>query len=260
MKRFRLLLILAWAWIQDAQASPKLTINIVTDDYCPYVCFEGDQPGISVEILNEIFKRRGLETKLFPVGWARALKMAEDNKVDIIAAVSTYELKNIGWSPTQPMGPKFTASFFVYGKKDWRYRSIADLKGMKVGIIKGYVYPEPLESYLRKPENAPFVVQIGGVDAIPRLIKMLASNRIDTLPLSRPVFYYSIRGGPDKKLFREAGDLPLRDNPSICAGVRPGLKLQGINDPVAFINESFLALKNDGTYERILKSYGQILD
>jgi polar amino acid transport system substrate-binding protein len=260
MNPFRLFFLLAWAWIQGVQASPKQTINIVTDDYCPYVCFEGDQPGISVEILNEIFKRRGMETKLFPVGWARALKMAEENKVDIIAAVSTYELKNIGWLPTQAMGPKFTASFFVSGKKDWRYRSIADLKGMKVGIIKGYVYPEPLESYVRKPENSPFVVEIGGVDAIPRLIKMLASGRIDTLPLSRPVFYFSVRGTPDKKSYREAGDLSLPDNPSICAGVRPGLKLAGIDDPVAFINESMLALKSDGTYGRILKSYGQTLD
>jgi polar amino acid transport system substrate-binding protein len=260
MKLFRLLILLGLTWIQQTYAASKQTINIVTDDYCPYVCFEGDQPGISVEILNEIFKRRGMETKLFPVGWARALKMAEENKVDIIAAISTYELKNVGWSPTQSMGPKFTASFFVSGKKDWRYRSIADLKGMKVGIIKGYVYPEPLESYLRKPENSPFVVEIGGVDAIPRLVKMLSSGRIDTLPLSRPVFYYAVRGSPDKNLYREAGDLILPENPSICAGVRPGLKLKGINDPVAFINESMLALKNDGTYERILKSYGLSVD
>lgn len=260
MKPFRLVLLLGLAWIPFTHASPKQTIHIITDDYCPYVCFEGDQPGISVEILNEIFKRRGMETKMFPVGWARALKMAEENKADIIAAVSTYELKNIGWSPTQSMGPKFTAGFFVSRKKDWRYRSIADLKGMRIGIIKGYVYPEPLESYIRKPENSPFVVEIGGVDAIPRLIKMLASGRIDTLPLSRPVFYYSIRGAPDKKSYREAGDLPLPDNPSICAGVRPGLKLNGMSDPVAFINESMLALKNDGTYGRILKSYGQEVD
>jgi polar amino acid transport system substrate-binding protein len=260
MKLFRLILLLGLTWIPHVHAASKQTINIVTDDYCPYVCFEGDQPGISVEILNEIFKRRGMETKLFPVGWARALKMAEENKVDIIAAISTYELKNVGWLPTQSMGPKFTASFFVSEKKDWRYRSIADLKGMKVGIIKGYVYPEPLESYLRKPENSPFVVEIGGVDAIPRLIKMLASDRIDTLPLSRPVFYYSVRESPENKLYREAGDLILPENPSICAGVRPGLKLKGINNPVAFINESLLALKNDGTYERILKSYGQSLD
>jgi ABC-type amino acid transport substrate-binding protein len=126
---------------------------------------------------RQSYERRGMETKLFPVGWARDLKMAALNKVDIIATVSTYELKNISWSATQSMGPKFTASFFVSGKKD--------------------VYPEPL---------------------------------------------------------------PLPDNSSICVGVRPGLKLTGINDPEAFINESMLALKNDGTYERILKSYGQMMD
>ena len=244
-------------------------LNIVTTEFCPYVCDpkkEGGFNGFVIDIFNTVFKKNGYQVKYEIQPWARALKTFNDNKGyfdGLIAATKIHPIdKNIAVFPKTEIC-MYTHKFYtakdspLIGK--WKYNGLKSLSNIKLSGIKGWSYCNAeITKYINEAPE-PKVYSMYGEDLLPRNIKMLFRKRVDIYIENEFMMSYLLYN--EKKVGK-----PYADNIVVIDSV-PVDKGMGESYPVFYkdntgkkyaelFTEGVKELRANGKMDEILAKYG----
>lgn len=127
-----------------------------------------------------------------------------------------------------------------------KYSKLEDLKPYTIGVGRGYSYPEKFISatYLKMEETT----------AAEHNIRKLLRNRIDLMVGSRKVILYLLQNNfPDSVNSLEILEPPLG---ALLLYVAFSKKSPDYQKKVEDFNRGLKMIKDDGTYEKILKKHG----
>ena len=189
--------------------------------------------GFDVEIGQAVAERIGIKATPLSTAWDGIIAGLLANKYELICgsmAITEERLKSIDFSE-----PYYRSGAQLFVKKGSAIKSVADLKGKKVGVTLGTTY----EKWVRA--NIPDA-DVRTYKGVPDMILEVGYGRIDGFITDKIVGALAIKkkGAPialaGDLLYEEKMGIALRQN-------NPELK--------AAINDALAAIKKDGTYHDI---------
>lgn len=182
IRRF-LTAVLVTCWSLHAQAE---TLRIVTDPWAPYAYEQNGQArGIDYDITALIFDRLGIQVQWQFLPWKRCLAMVEQGHADgILDIFHTQEREQMLLYPKEPLS-EVQWVLYQANARPHAVTSMADLKGLTVGVTAGYDYGEAFD-------NAPGVLRESGPSQEANFGK-LAKARIDLLITDLRVGEYTVK-------------------------------------------------------------------
>ena len=224
-----------------AWPDPTLRYGADAEGGAPYSFYEADDPtrltGFEIEILAEVSRRMGTKPEFVQNAWDSLVPALTRGDIDLA-------LNGIEVTPDRADVVAFTRPYYVFQqeltvrKGDTRMRSLADLKGKKVGTLSGSLARDMLEA-------------TGGVDIVtyPGVIepyKDVVLKRIDAVLLDVPVATY----------YGRLDDALEPAGPPIGRGLYAGVVRKGDSKRLAALDATIGEIIADGTLERILRKWG----
>ncbi len=201
----------------------KKSISVGVD--IPYGVMEfydnsGKPAGIDIEIANEIASQIGVSTKFKIMPFSKLFDALEEEEVDVIISAVTITLerqeKMLFSVPYLDAGVSIAVS-----KDNMEIKSIEDLKGKKVGVLKGtiaeklvekseYIDSSLVRSYKSNDERLQDLSD-GKIDAVVVhfLVKDLSSVKLVGAPLSQS--YYGVVTKLNNNALMDEVNKTLRD-------------------------------------------------
>ncbi|MBH9579201.1 substrate-binding periplasmic protein [Inhella proteolytica] len=181
-----------------ATALAARPLQLVNTVYPPFVNPPGhpDGEGIDVEIARAVLARLGLGCELELVPWKRALLMLEWGRADFTTTISRRDDRDryLLWSAPYRSGANYRFYCLPGGPA---VNSLADLRGLRLGVVAGFHYPPP-------------IAQEGGARLVPgrdiaALAAMLRAGRTDCMVVTAIAGAWEVRQlGLEQQLLRQA--------------------------------------------------------
>lgn len=218
------------------------TIEVTSLNWEPYIGKNLENRGFVAEIVTEAFKRGGYDTKITFYPWARAVDKAKKGEVDgYMPEYYSEELKKQFYL-SEPFagGP---VGFFKRKGDETTYKKLEDLKGKKIGVVRGYVNEE-------KFDKATFLNKEAVTDDLTNIRKLLA-NRIDLFVADKFVGFYLLKKHmPEMMLQMEFVEPPLIVHDLyIC--INRGVK--DAKKKIEAFNKGLKMMQKDGSLDKMLK-------
>ena len=224
-------------WAEDlAKVKASGEIKMAMSGQYPPFNFVDDKnqlTGFDVEIGQAVAERIGIKATPLSTAWDGIIAGLLANKYELICgsmAITEERLKSIDFSE-----PYYRSGAQLFVKKGSAIKSVADLKGRKVGVTLGTTY----EKWVRA--NIPDA-DVRTYKGVPDMILEVGYGRIDGFITDKIVGALAIKekGAPialvGDLLYEEKMGIALRQN-------NPDLK--------AAITDALAAIKKDGTYHDI---------
>ncbi|WP_164882483.1 substrate-binding periplasmic protein [Paenirhodobacter populi] len=221
------------------------------EDFLPYSFMaEGRFRGIDVEILDRAADALGVGLDYVPLPWRRALLAFDTSNDDALFQLTPTEERARKWLMVGPIRntvivPVVRAdSPFTDRLRPERLYRLEDLRGRRVGVVRGFTYYEAFD-------RADYFIRESSIDERVSLRKLLL-GRVDVAIMGRANARHVIRSlGMEKELrvlatplFREGRYIAFHRN---AIGLGRGGRLQRELD----------RLHADGTVAAILRRYGE---
>lgn len=219
-------------------AQPRLA----TLEYPPYSSQELADGGSIVELTRRAFATQGYTPQIDFLPWARVRAELRQGSYQGALALWPQEIKEENLTASRPLFYS-QLGLFVRQRDPQPFGELADLRGRRVGIVRGYGYPPRLfESGLVAEE---------AVDDISNLRK-LAAKRFDLVLLERVVGKYLVAGDAELRGRLVWQEPALERIPLVVgfAAQRPGQP-----DWAAIFERGLRELHASGEYMRILKRH-----
>lgn len=194
MKRFFFPLIIFLLFPNWANAGTELTVG--TDEWPPYEYVEGAAgndfvTGFSTEVILAVFNKMNIQVKdrisLFP--WVRGEIMLLNGELDMLySAGSNPDRAQIVHYPKESL-METSWSFFIRKKDEGKlkYESFDDLKGKKIGVVRGYYYSPEFLEFIRTEKNFEDVAYDD------QNLKKLVHGRLDYIVMDKMNGFYLIK-------------------------------------------------------------------
>lgn len=217
---------------------PKVIRSASEIDYPPYciVSAEGQADGFSVELLRAVLKTMGHEVS-FTVGpWDDVKQSLIDGRVQVLPLV--------GRTPEREKLFDFTFPYLtmhgtlVVRSSDPRIRSLADLSGKKVAVMRG----DNAEEFVRRIHLNADIVTTSTFD---QALLELSEGKHDAVVIQRLLALQLIQQAGLKDL-RSVGPPLLEFQQSFCFAVAEGDK-----ELLEILNEGLSIVVADGTFRRL---------
>jgi polar amino acid transport system substrate-binding protein len=116
---------------------------VVCDEWPPYQIVEegGTLSGFSTKVVRAAFKRMGVTVKsLKAYPWKRAIHMIETDTADALFSANFSDERAV--FAHYPEETIVASPWVVWSRAEdnLQYRGLSDLKGKKVGVVRGYSY------------------------------------------------------------------------------------------------------------------------
>lgn len=134
----RILLLLLATFI--THNTPAKELNLLTAEYPPYVGKQLRERGPVVEMVVEAFRLRGFRVNVFIVPWTSAVKNAAGSKFDGVFPAWHFSDRSTDFVYSNPFIPG-ELGFYSLSGQNRQYSDLSDLKGLTIGIVQGYRYP-----------------------------------------------------------------------------------------------------------------------
>jgi len=243
-KVFFIFVVFVSLFFQSTIYAKSLTLGYV--NFPPYEYIENDKPaGILVNIVQTIFKRadQSLTLKFFP--FKRALSLAKNGKIDGLFNFykNSERLKSFDYSE-----PIINNSLVFFVRKDsiLNYSKLSDLKGLTIGVMRGYTYGPGFDNnpdFKREETNTH-----------ESNLKKLMIGRIDAYPCDKMVGIFSAM---KEKVM---GELKILPNPLKIMFGHIGFTKGKHKDAIEKINKEIKAIKNSGEIDKLIDDYIQNLN
>lgn len=238
-------------FISPLKAQEKV-LTVASDVWCPYICSDQKSPGFLVELLKEIALKNGLTLKFLHIPLARALKLANVNKIDVVLALSSDHFINRNLQQSKQYFGVMFNDFYVNANDTWRYKNVKDLdyylKQKKlVGIIYGYEYGEVLATKLEK--NKSNVYKASGDSPLAKLMRMVHLKRLGVLLDSRYTIQYELKQTQDYEITyagTEGNAIPLY----------LGFSSSVDKNIIGLFDHGLVKMRKSGKLTEILAKYG----
>ncbi len=223
-------------------------LYILGKDWEPYSSNLLENRGVITEVINEVLKKSDLhfEIKIQPAKRVNSFlnhNLLNHNQSTVLAAYPYF-----GKSNDYLVSKPFAGSALVFYQKkgsNIKYKSLTDLKGLKIGLSAGLHYSAELEqaTYLKKS----FVKR-----ALQNL-KKLERNRVDLVLVDKYAADCLLKG----KLKYIANKLEQIDPPYLVLPMYMAFnkKVPGVEKIVDKFNESIDQIKKDGSMMKIFDKY-----
>lgn len=228
-----------------ATANAGEKINLSTLDWQPYIGKDMKNNGYVAVLVKDAFRRGGFEANFQFHQWSRVVGLAKSGKVDgyfpeyFSESVKAYAI----FSDPFPGGP---IGFFKLKGKNIFYDRLEDLKGLKIGIVKGYVNTKEFD-------EADYLNKDAAKDDLTNFKKLVA-GRLDMVVADKFVGLNLIKKHmPDKAGQIEFIAKPLEEkNLFVCISN----EVDNSEAKVKAFNEGLKQMKADGTIDNLLAEYG----
>jgi polar amino acid transport system substrate-binding protein len=226
-------------------ADDKVIVLAHEISWAPHYGKDLEQGGYTVEIIREALKRVGYELETVWLPWKRAQVEAARGDYDGLGASYYTEERATKFAYSDPIAATEIV-FFRRAEDDIRYSKLEDLKPYKIGTGFEYGYPEKFlkADYLQKVEAYELKTNI----------TRLLHKRVDLIIGSREAILFCLRQEyPDRIDSLEILGDPLETMSLyvLFSKNRPDYK-QKVED----FNRGLKMIKEDGTYQKILKKHG----
>jgi polar amino acid transport system substrate-binding protein len=229
-------------------ATPALAaekVVLATLDWEPYIGQSMKDQGYVAAVVREAFKRGGYEVELQFNQWTRTVGLAKSGQVDgYLPEYYAEEIKEYAsFSDPFSGGP---LGFFKLKSSDVSYTSLQDLKGLKIGTVKGYANTAEFDA-------ADFLAKEPAKDDLTNF-KKLAAGRLDLVVADKFVGMQILQ----KEMPEKADDIVFVDKSLedkdlyVCISK----KSTSHDAALAAVNKGLAEMKADGSIDRILKKYG----
>jgi len=156
-------------------------LALVVDSWPPYHFKQSDGSigGFATEVMREVLENMGhtytIEIQPFPRVQLNVKKGVVDGS---FTATVNEERKTYSYFPEEPITTSKWV-FFINNKDKNRLKldSYEDLKGHKVGVVRGYTYTDEFWEFLKENQ-----IKYATVNKDEQIFKMLAKKRIDYAP------------------------------------------------------------------------------
>ena len=164
-------------------ANDSDVVSFATDPWPPYF-LENETgavgAGVGYELVNELFSLiPGVDASFPIVPWKRALLELERGMKDSIALLLKNEERAKYMVFTQPVIQ--SPSWMYYNTQrfpnGFEWESVKDFKNLRIGVVRGYSYGEPLDSFIMNATD-----NIFEVTSSKQLFSMLQRQHIDVVP------------------------------------------------------------------------------
>lgn len=176
MRKSLLLCVLA-LWFSTAASFAETTINITNGEWEPYLSEYSYEYGLASHIISEAYKLEGIKVKWGFFPWKRAYENAKYGQEWDASAV---------WWPTDEAKEQFLITdpvintsfvFFHLKTRSFDWKTVEDLKGLAIGVTRGYDYGKP---FMEAVKNKQLSVDEASADELN--FKKLLKGRFDIFP------------------------------------------------------------------------------
>ncbi|MBX9913993.1 MAG: ABC transporter substrate-binding protein [Pseudomonadaceae bacterium] len=238
-----------------AQAAP---LKIGLDDYCPYYCKAdspgedrlAELPGFAIEILQHAFGSGPNDINYRFLPWKRSVLEVTQGRLDAIVMITQEEAPELIY-PNIEQG-RSQGCFFALHNAPWRYTGAESLAQVRLSLISGYLFGEPLNSYLKLAQKDQPVEYISGNQALLRIFQMIELGRTQATAEDSMVATYLLQASGFKQRIGNVGCYPgyldfyvgfAPNNPDSSARAKK-------------LAETMIALRSTGELSKILARYG----
>ncbi|MCX7799794.1 MAG: transporter substrate-binding domain-containing protein [Fimbriimonadales bacterium] len=238
----------------EAAPAARPTLRLVCNEWWPYAGREGaDREGFAVDLVREALRRMGygLDYRVRP--WARCVLEMQTGETDGVLAA--YPIEGRDWlrgSVPLGLGPNWVDEFLVLKRKGsrWRFSGPGSLASARVAVVEGHHYPAPIERRLYDGREG--LVAVSGDDPTPRLVRLLAEDRVDAAVDGRLVLEAFLAEHPEwRKRVEPAGTLRWRP---VFVQLRPDLP--GAREILTRLDAALLEVYASPGFPGLLARYG----
>ncbi|MDC0254658.1 transporter substrate-binding domain-containing protein [Bacteriovoracales bacterium] len=221
------------------------TVNLATDHWPPFYSDKLKGGGILAEIAKEAFKEVGEELKINYLPWKRAEQLSAEGKYDGLFGCWFSEKRAKVFNFPKPIY-KSQTFLFKYGDKKFNYNELKDLKGLTVGVMRGYQYSKGFDKagFFKKE----------AVNKHTQLFSKLKLGRIDLFVASKVVAFYNLK----KEMPKDYKNYKTLNPPIASADLYIGFskKVKRNKLLVELFNSGLSKIKKNGKYNKILVRHG----
>jgi polar amino acid transport system substrate-binding protein len=229
-----------------AQPLPAAVI-LANSSYPPYVMPDNQSggPGIDMEIAMSALERMGVRTIVKLAPFKRVLAMLEEGQADLTTSLSYRPERDAYLYWSLPYRTDTNYIFFTRKDAGFQPERMEDLRGRKVGVVRGFVFPSTFadDQGIEKVE-APH---------IPSMVGMLLEGRFDAFIVNSIVGKHELKATNRMDEVRQAPFI-LR-TPDDKGTVMGFSKARVSRDFVGRFNEEIRKMLGDGTIGRIEAKY-----
>lgn len=226
-------------------AGDQIIVLAHETSWAPHYGKDLEHGGYAVEIIREALKRVGYELKIVWLPWKRAQVEAARGDYDGLGASYYTEERALQFAYSDPVATTEVV-FFKRTEDTIHYTQLEDLKPYKIGTGFGYGYPEKFAKadYLQKIEAYELKTNI----------KRLLHKRVDLIIGSREsILFYLKQEYPDRIHSVEILGNPLE---TLSLYVPFSKKRPNYKQKVEDFNRGLKMIKEDGTYQKIMRKHG----
>jgi polar amino acid transport system substrate-binding protein len=220
------------------------TISVTTDPWPPFADPANPDHGLVLQIVKQAYKLEGIDVSFTYLPWARAIKMVEKKKYDVLACVwKTPEREKIFEYSDVILTNKLR--LIKSEESDFTFSGdLKELSEMRIGVIRGY-------SYNNEFDNATFFIREPVRDIMMNIKKLLV-GRVNLTIADDLVARIAIsRSRPDLFIRLRFLDPPIAENDLhiVSAKGKEG------RDLISTFNSGLRKLDESGDLQRIMDSY-----
>ena len=222
----------------EAEKKEEPLLFLGNQNLPPMVYLEDNTPkGVVVDIVKALEKKTGRSIIIKPMNWAEAQSMVEQGNADALIQINETEERKKIFDFSEPLLESEFSIFTLSGRTG--ISGIADISGLRVGVEeKGFpsvvLQSNPLINLVRVP-------------TLSEAFKMLEEGNLDVVIADEWVGSYILA---DKKI----NDVVVVGAPIAKLSSSIAVK-KGDTELLAEINNGLNAIKEDGTYQQILKKW-----
>ena len=230
---------------QIAWSAESTPLRLVISNWAPYKSGELLNGGVATDITRQALERAGYQVEILNAPWKRALIGAGRGVYDVLPAIwsSPEREKTLHFSD-----PVLDSRVVVIWLDSYafEYRSLDDLKDQRVGVGRGWSYPEAFE-------KADFFTREPVVD-LEANFRRLFANRLNLIVGEELASRYTVAQKYQHLSDRvRYSNVSLQDKPLRVAFSRQLQNYAQISDR---FNAALDAMRKDGSYQQLLEQHG----
>ena len=228
-----------------SHAAMALDINVVhSGSWPPYADENLPGQGLAIELVTTALKRTGYSPQVKTASLTQILEGSKTGVYDVFAT-PWYTMDRDQYLDFSQ--PYLESHICFIKRKDsaFEYAGFDDLEGMKIGVIQDYAYDEDF--------NQSAAIEKVRESSLLENLKKLIEKEIDlTLDDERVLRYQINRFMPGNR-----ENLEILEKPLVVRGVNIGVSRKNPDHKkiVADFDNAIAAMKQDGTYDSILKKH-----
>lgn len=221
-------------------------ISMVSTDWPPYYSSELKNEGVVTVIVRTAFQRAGRNASIKFIPWGRAMKLVEYGEHDLLMGAYYTEERSKKYLYSDPFFDIKVGLVAMKSLNVQSYSKLQDLTPFTIGVSRGWANSPEFDeaNYLKKEEATNQILNV----------RKLFKNRIDMIAISFEAFRYEVATMAE----HSADDVVFLQPPLNISSI---YLMVSLNIPereliITDFNQGLAEIKQDGTYELILKEYG----